>query len=452
MSVLLIGSTGMGKSTFGNFLIDPDDTHMYDRQTFPAATNNRPKTQEVKVASKHFPIEGSDRKMELKLIDTPGLNESATKDLSHMIDIIKKLNECQEIRAFILVVKFNAKIDAQYRATMEYYSKLLPGLFEKNVIIVLTDYATDERSVKQRERQCIDVEEIKRNTILELGQCSNNQITYSPQLFMIDCQPMTSAEKEISKKERKAILDYIFQLTPIEVRNQMVAKTDYIKQKDAQKYEQLQGEIKGYSERLQEVNKESKNALDQTRHKNREITEIESKIHDLKKQLEDKDTTGEIVAVNCSINEEWKWFQWQTREFNIESQHEISSHTKWTNGNCQFKEIVQKPDAINGRIEGSFMRGIHASITAYTQKKIKYAKEIEDLKKKIETKNKILTECKDEWEKYRAEQKESLEEIELLEKYIAQRRVVAEKCRSNLMTMEDAATRLEELKGERFDD
>ncbi|XP_019855131.1 PREDICTED: iduronate 2-sulfatase-like [Amphimedon queenslandica] len=170
------------------------------------------------------------------------------------------------------------------------------------------------------------------------------------------------------------------------------------------------------------------------------------------KQLEDKDTTGEIVAVTWSINEEWKWFHWRTQEFIIKSEHEISSHTKWTNGKCQFKEVVQKPDAINGRIEGNFMRGIHASITAYTQKKIKYASEIENLKKKIETKNKSLTECKDEWEKYRAEQKESLEEIELLEKYIAQRRTAAEKCRSNLMTMEDAATRLEELKGERFDD
>ena len=316
----------------------------------------------------------------------------------------------------------------------------------------MTDFATDERSVKQRELQHTNVEEIKRNTILELGQCSNNQISYSPQLFMIDCLPMTSAEKETSKKERKAILDFIFQLPTIEVRNQMVAKTDYIKQKDAQKYEQLQGEIKGYSERLHEVNKECKHALDQTRYKKREITEIESKIHDLTKQLEDKDTTDEIVAATWFINEEWKFFRSFTREFNVTSRLEISSHTKWTNEKCQFKEITQKPDAISGKIEGKFMRGIYASVTAYTQKRIKYADEIENLKKKIETKKKILTECKDKWEDYRAEQKENVEEIELLEKYIAQRRVAAEKCRSDLMTMEDAATRLEELKGERFDD
>uniref|UniRef100_A0A1X7UKH9 AIG1-type G domain-containing protein n=1 Tax=Amphimedon queenslandica TaxID=400682 RepID=A0A1X7UKH9_AMPQE len=450
MSVLLIGSTGMGKSTFGNFLFDPDEKHMFDNQTFAAATNNRPKTQEVKVASKHFPIEGSDRKMELKLIDTPGLNESATKDLSHMIDIIKKLNECEEIRACILVVKFNAKIDAQYRATIEYYSKLLPGLFDNNVIIVMTDFATDERSVKQRERQRIDVEEVKCNTILELGQCSNNQISYSPQLFMIDCLPMTSAEMETSINERNAILQYILQLPPIEVKNQMVAKTDYIKQKDAEKYEKLQGEIIGYSEGLKEVHTESKMALDQTRKKEMEITEIESKINDFERKLHDKDTADAVVAVHHSINEGWKLFERTKRDFSINSPHEISKYTTWSNGKCEFKEIVQTSHTVTGRVEGNFLRGIYASVTAYVEKRIKYAEEIKDLRKELRAENTNLTRCNSEWEDFRKLHKEKLAEIELLEKYIAERRVAAKRCCSDLMTMEDAVARLEELQKTRY--
>ena len=36
-------------------------------------------------------------------------------------------------------------------------------------------------------------------------------------------------------------------------------------------------------------------------------------------------------------------------------------------------------------------------------------------------------------------------EIQLLEKYIAERRVAAERCQSDLMTMEEAAIRLEGL-------
>ncbi|XP_011409214.1 PREDICTED: uncharacterized protein LOC105316105, partial [Amphimedon queenslandica] len=213
MPVLLIGSTGMGKSTFGNYLINPDEAHMYDNQTFPIATDNTPMTQDVKVVDKKVQIEGG-RDVFLQIIDTPGLNESAEKDLSHMIDIIKKLNECEEIKACILIVKFNAKIDAQYRATLKYYSRLFPDLFESNVIIVMTEFKTDEDSKALRKRQRIDVEQIKRNTISELCKCSDKKLTYSPQIFMIDCLAIQDAAIKISQNVRRAILDYIFQLQP----------------------------------------------------------------------------------------------------------------------------------------------------------------------------------------------------------------------------------------------
>ncbi|XP_011404854.1 PREDICTED: uncharacterized protein LOC105313259 [Amphimedon queenslandica] len=450
MSVLLIGSTGMGKSSFGNFLIDPGEKHVFDNPTFSPGTDGRPKTQEVK--SKNVQLKSGETEMRLDVIDTPGLNESAEKDLSHMIDIIKKLNDCEGVKACILVVKFNAKIDAQYKATIEYYSKLLPGLFERNVIIVLTEYATDERSEQQRKKKRIDVEQIKHDTIAELKKCSNQQIMYSPQLFMIDCLPVDDDELKTSLAIRSAILHYIFQLPPIKVKNVMVAKTDYIKQKDAEKYKELQGEIAGYSERLKEVNALSKNALDETRHKTREINEIESKICNLKKQLEDKDKEDKVVAEHQYINKESKELESITEAVDIKSPYEITSYMTWTNGRCEFKVLDQTPYTIKGTIEGEFMRGIYASVTAYTEKRIKYTGEIEELKKKIKTKNENLIECKKAWEKCRVEQKEYLEEIKLLEKYIAQRHVAAQKCRSDIMTIEEAAIKLEELQEERFDD
>ena len=78
MSVLLIGSTGMGKSTFGNFLLNPDEEHMFETKTFATATDNKPMTQEVKVATKSVHIDGR-RRVDLTIIDTLGLNESAAR-------------------------------------------------------------------------------------------------------------------------------------------------------------------------------------------------------------------------------------------------------------------------------------------------------------------------------------------------------------------------------------
>ena len=69
-----------------------------------------------------------------------------------MIGIVEQLEKEQEITACIIVVKFDSKIDTQYRKTIEYYSQLLPSLFEKNVFIVMTDYATDPRTIAMREQ------------------------------------------------------------------------------------------------------------------------------------------------------------------------------------------------------------------------------------------------------------------------------------------------------------
>ncbi len=46
---LLIGSTGNGKSTLGNFLIDPADRNIFDEQLFRTARDSRPETQNVKI-------------------------------------------------------------------------------------------------------------------------------------------------------------------------------------------------------------------------------------------------------------------------------------------------------------------------------------------------------------------------------------------------------------------
>ncbi|XP_019861368.1 PREDICTED: uncharacterized protein LOC109589795 [Amphimedon queenslandica] len=444
MSVLLIGSTGMGKSTFGNYLLDPDDKHMVDNPTFATATGDKPMTQEFKVARKKVQIEGG-RNVWLGVIDTPGLNESATKDLSHMIDIIKNLNECQEIRAFILVVKFNAKIDAQYRATMEYYSKLLPGPFKNNVLIVMTDYATDERSVKQRERQRIDVEKVKHNTILELGQCSNNQITYLSQLFMIDCQPLSSYEIETSLAVRTAILSYIFLFPPIKVSNLMVRKADYIKKKDDEKYWELMGEIEGYNKRLITVRTNSKDLLTDTHIKEIKIIEKESEIKNLETKLRNKNTTEDVEAEHWSVNEEMRMMQSMTQYFSIKSPHEITKYRTWTNGGCEFKTVVQTSHTVSGRVEGKFMRGLYASITLYTEKKIKYADEIEEIKRRIAREKASLTQCKVELEDYKKLYKELLNEMELLQQYINERRTNVSKAISDFMTVKEAVLRLKEL-------
>ena len=96
-SLLMIGSTGNGKSTLGNFLLNPDDDHILgDKQAFKTAQTNVPQTQ--KVQPQTFTHNGT----LFTVVDTPGLNESACKDLDHMIDIIKFLQTMKSVGACVL--------------------------------------------------------------------------------------------------------------------------------------------------------------------------------------------------------------------------------------------------------------------------------------------------------------------------------------------------------------
>ena len=439
MAILLIGSTGNGKSTLGNFLIDPRDEVLFEKQIFKTAQDNMPQTQNVfrkdfidKVSRKTFTI-----------IDTPGLNESDSRDLKHMIQIVESLQEVDGVLACVLVVKFNSKIDAQYKATVQYYRKLLPSLFERNVVIVMTDYATDARSEMLRKKQNIDVDQIKANTLREIVE--SGSLAYEPLLFTIDCLPIDAEERKFNMAEREAILSKIAAQTPFNSKDLKVAKTHYLKSLDQEKIKECEGEITGYNQRLQQANGRAKEALIKTQQKQQEITDQEKELNGLNAEVNDKDTSDltEIGSWSQSVN--WKFFQTITKTFDETTSFKIENVTKWTNGHCKWQDYDQTAHRVRGKVKGEFMRGVYASLSIETFKSHKYEREIAVLRQQIDRAEKHKRALSQHLNEIRERFREYTEDIKLLEKFIAERGIMIKQLDTNYLSLDEARKRLKVL-------
>ena len=351
--VLLIGSTGSGKSALGNYLLNEGQ-----EETFYVGRSNLPETQSVKKATSG----------PLTIIDTPGLNERSVKDLEHMIQIVGTLDAIDSLSAAVMVVKFHSTIDAQYKATVKYYSRLLKKIFDSNAVIVLTGYSSDPTSVERRKKQGVDVERDIRNTTKEIRDCAG--LLYDPPVFLIDSLPVdTDMEtSKLSKEARKAILGYTAQLKPVSPQNMKFEKTYAIKQMDQERQSKLDGLITGYIRRITDIEENQREVLKKIQAIQSNVSVNSQEICMLKEKIDLLDTEEEITIDKWSIEKRGSWW-FQTATFELKSpEADISNCKKWDNGHLSW-EITQKKRTVEGKVRGKFLRGLYGVITIYATKR-----------------------------------------------------------------------------------
>lgn len=377
--MLLIGSTGNGKSALGNFLLNPfDEEILYDheKQYFKTSTSLQPQTKETKVIWKNVAYESFHHLKNLTVIDTPGLND--VKDSKNMIYLMKKLQDLEGIHTCIVVVKFNGKIDNQYKETLKYYFKLLPDLFKRNLVVVVTHYSQDAASITTRNKLKINEEVIKRD-ILD-AVCTTCGLSADPMLFMIDCVP--AQEDNVSLSVRNEILDYVFNQEPT-IPQFKVAKLP----------SQLKDDKTMYDKLLQEATEQSRQMYSNNPTLQKELEVMENAIADLKAdrkqwkmKKDDLDTEELVDGASWDTKEDWELFEpivsdtyyVETCPYKIQKVIKKGSDERW-------KGEQKTPCSLSGKVEARReFHGFRASITLQVYKRDYFEKEITNYKKKIE--------------------------------------------------------------------
>ena len=411
-TILLIGSTGNGKSTLGNCLLDPSEN---PKEVFMRGRSSVPQTQNVRIGNGLLRL-GSGKRITLHIIDTPGLNESAVKDLTHMIEIVEAVKKAKEITACLLCVKFNAQIDAQYRATVRYYKRLLPKLFEANVIVVFTDYSENPYEVRKREREGIKPDDVIGNAIAAIVEAAG--LPYTPTYFCIDSLPLDDEDMKFTMAGRGAIVGYVGTLCGVDTSYLLVAKTPALQVIDRERVKELDGLISGYNEKSKQMKKEAESVLDTVEAKSKKCTELKVEILDAEAELETSDTDELLPVKQWSIEEKWKFLKTQSRHYDVSSPCQVDKFKYWDNGHLDWSEKKEEEASVSGVVKGKFMRGLYGNITLFAKSRVKNADRIQALKQMIRNNDDTLGSAEETIKELRTKNEEYEAEIASLEEYI----------------------------------
>ncbi len=234
-------------------------------------------------------------------------------------------------------------------------------------------------------------------------------------------------------------------MIPVRVSDLKVAKTDALKLKDKEEISRLDGEITGYKERLQQIDTRAKNVLDVIESTGKQMSQAEERIASQKAELAYKDSGDTIIAEIWSLKENYRLFQWQTKEFKCESRWPIAGYTHWDNGQVAWKDFTVSEYSVTGRLEGRFMRGLYANVTLKTRMCVKYADRISELQASIRREEELLAVLASSLEDIQKQQKEHKQEIDDLLAFILEKQERKKAISQSHLDLEEVELRLKEL-------
>lgn len=184
--VLVLGSTGSGKSALCNTLIGDNECTSFGENEKIDSYTMKPEPVKVQWFDKELK-ENKGKKEEFLLIDTPGLNDSYDNDSKNIEVLVDHLKDkIVTVNCFILVLNSQTpRLDEPMKSMLKLLGKIFTNEFLKHTVVVFTRWAYDENSILRR-KAAKENEETKASELNnELRKLLNSDIN-DLECFFID--------------------------------------------------------------------------------------------------------------------------------------------------------------------------------------------------------------------------------------------------------------------------